>query len=38
MEVIYSSEDFKDDYSNGKHPFVLSNGDPTGYGKFRWVP
>ncbi|OLN81142.1 WSC domain-containing protein-like protein 6 [Colletotrichum chlorophyti] len=31
-EVIFNVNEFKDRWYNGKQPFVLSNGDPTGYG------
>lgn len=32
-EVMFSVNDFKDMWYDNKQPFVLSNGDPTGYGK-----
>ncbi|KAK1654806.1 WSC domain-containing protein [Colletotrichum phormii] len=31
-EVTFSVNDFKDKWYGDKQPFVLSNGDPTGYG------
>jgi len=31
-EVMFSVDDFKNDWTDGKWPFVLSNGDSTGYG------
>lgn len=32
-EVLYRVDDFKSQWYNSKQPFVLSNGDPTGFGK-----
>lgn len=32
-EVMFSVNDFKDMWYDNKQPFILSNGDPTGYGK-----
>ena len=31
-EVIFNVDDFKNRWYGSGHPFVLSNGDPTGYG------
>jgi hypothetical protein len=32
MEVMYDINPWKDEWNGDKHPFVFSNGDPTGYG------
>lgn len=31
-EVMFNVDEWKDQWNNGKWPFVLSTGDPTGYG------
>ncbi|OQR97564.1 WSC domain protein [Thraustotheca clavata] len=31
-EAFYSVDKYDSEWVNGKHPFVLANGDPTGYG------
>lgn len=31
-EVVWDTNKYADKYTNGKHPFVFSNGDETGYG------
>lgn len=31
-EAFYSVDKYDDEWVDGKHPFVLSNGDPTGFG------
>ncbi|KAF2005544.1 WSC domain protein [Amniculicola lignicola CBS 123094] len=32
FEILYDTNLFRDEWVDGKHPFVFSNGDPTGYG------
>lgn len=36
-EVMYSVDDFKNQWYGNKQPFVLANGDPTGYGKTSYL-
>ncbi|TGZ81697.1 WSC-domain-containing protein [Ascodesmis nigricans] len=32
FEILFSVKEWDSEWVNGKHPFVFSNGDPTGYG------